>query len=155
MKNLAILATMIFFLSCVTSSVSLESSPSLGDEKIPWWNHHRHFFPRPHHKPYHIRGRGRALPPAPASDSHHVSFHPPQVVTECLSDCKDVRTCFDDIAKAFFTRKAAIGSDCCDSIKKMNGDCEKTVFGSFHNPFFNSYVKLHCSIKDALAPSPA
>ncbi|KAG2273719.1 hypothetical protein Bca52824_056274 [Brassica carinata] len=36
-------------------------------------------------------------------------------------------------------RKAAIGSECCAAIKKMNKDCEKTVFGSFHDPFLTGY----------------
>ncbi|CAN8236131.1 unnamed protein product [Cochlearia groenlandica] len=144
MTNFTILVTMILFFTCVTSQ---DTSRDFESSKLQWRHHPRHFFPRPLH-------RGKALSPAPASDNHH--FHPSPVVTKCLSDCRDVKTCFDDIAKAFFTRKAAIGSECCASIQKMNEDCEKTIFGSFHNPFFNGYVKLHCSTKAiASAPSPA
>lgn len=143
---------MILFTSFLTSKVTareLESTPSLRNEELQW------HLPKPHW-PFHRAGK--ALPPLPAGDFYPIPFHPPPVVAKCLSDCKDVKTCFADIAKAFFTHKAAIGSDCCASIKKMNEDCEKTVFGSFHNPFFNSYVKLHCSNmagSSASAPSPA
>ncbi|EOA22835.1 hypothetical protein CARUB_v10003559mg [Capsella rubella] len=163
MKNLAILIAMILFSSsCVTCLVigqqDFESNPSLGTEELQWWHYH-HFYPYYHpkpHWPFPATG-GKALPPLPAG-FHPIPFHPPPVVTKCLSDCKDVRTCFADIVKAFFTRKPAIGLDCCASIKKMDDDCQKTVFGAFHNPFFDCLVKLHCSTKAAStpsAPSPA
>ncbi|ESQ41723.1 hypothetical protein EUTSA_v10015780mg [Eutrema salsugineum] len=68
-----------------------------------------------------------------------------------------------ELANAFLiTRnKPTIGSessDCCAAIKTLYKDCEKTVFGSFRNPFFNYYVKQHCSTQGGstpVAPSPA
>ncbi|EOA19649.1 hypothetical protein CARUB_v10003092mg [Capsella rubella] len=147
MKTSTILVAMILFTCCVTSQVAarvLESTPSLRDEKLQWW-YHKPRFPFP--------ALGRAFPPLPAGH-----FHPPPEVAKCLSDCKEVKTCFADITKAFVTHKPAIGSDCCAAIVKMKGDCEKTVFGSFHSRFFNGLVKRHCSnkvVSSAPAPSPA
>ncbi|CAH2072529.1 unnamed protein product [Thlaspi arvense] len=150
MKNVvALVLAMILFSSCVTTKVTareLESTSSLRNEELQTWHHYPRFHPRPHW-PFHVPGK--AFPPLPA--------HPvlPPVVTQCLSDSKNVRTCFEDISKTFFTRKAAIGSECCGAIEKMNEDCETTVFGSFHNPFFNCFVKLHCSTKVGSSTSPA
>lgn len=163
MKNLAVLVAMILISCCVTSQVTakdLESIPSLLNEKLEWW--HYHYYPYYHPKPYWpFPAAGKALPPLPAGSNHHfhpIPFHPPPVVTKCLSDCKEVRTCLADIAMAFFTRKPVIGNECCASIAKMNEDCEKTIFGAYHNPFFNCLVKLYCSTKAGStpsAPSPA
>ncbi|KFK25944.1 membrane lipoprotein [Arabis alpina] len=167
MKNLAIFVAMVLFLSCVTSQVTakdLEDSVSpLGNEKLAWWHYHYypHYYPYFHPKPHwpFPRNTGKAFPPLPAGHNFHpIPFHPPPVVAKCLSDCKDVRTCLLDIAKAFHTGKATIGTNCCASIQKMNDDCEKTVFGAYHNIFFNCYVKLACSSKGGStpsAPSPA
>lgn len=165
MKNLAILVAIILFSSFVSSQVTakaVESIPSLGNEELLWWHYH-HFNPYFHPKPHWpFPASGKALPPLPAGYKNHpfhpYPFHPPPVVTKCLSDCKDVRTCLADIFKAFITRKPAIRLDCCASIQKMDEDCDKTVFGAFHNPFFDCMVKLHCSTKAGptpSAPSPA
>lgn len=152
MKNLAFLVAMILLSSCATAKY-LEPIPSLGTEEIQWW--HPYSYPS---KPcWPLPATGKALPPLPAG-FHPIPFHPPPVVTKCLADCKDVRTCVASIAKAFFTRKPAIGLDCCASIQKMDDDCQKTVFGAYHNPFFDCLVKLHCSNKAGStpsAPSPA
>ncbi|ESQ41724.1 hypothetical protein EUTSA_v10014860mg [Eutrema salsugineum] len=167
MKNLAIIVAMVLVSCCVTSQVTARDLESMRSEKLEWWHYHYYpyFHPKPywpHPKPYWpLPGAGKALPPLPAGNNHHfhpIPFHPPPEVTKCLSDCKEVHTCFADIVKAFHTRKPVIGSECCASIQKMNGDCEKTIFGSFHNPFFNCFVKLHCSTKAGStpsAPSPA
>ncbi|CAH2072528.1 unnamed protein product [Thlaspi arvense] len=166
MKNLAVLVAMVLFSCCVTSQVTardLESMPSLRNKKLEWWHYHYYpYYPYFHPKPHWpLPFAGKALPPLPAGYNHHfhpIPFHPPEVVTKCLSDCKEVETCFADIAKAFFTRKPVIGSECCASILKMNDDCEKTIFGAYHSPFFNCFVKLHCSTKAGStpsAPSPA
>lgn len=161
MKNLAILVVaMILFTSCVTSQVTAKNVDSfpLRTEELEWWHYHHYFYPHYHPKPHWpFPTTGKALPPIPAR-FHPIPFHPPPVVTKCLADCKDVRTCVADIAIAFFTRKPAIGLDCCASIQKMDEDCDKTVFGAYHNPFFDCLVKLHCSTKaksTPSAPSPA
>ncbi|KAJ4882621.1 Prolamin_like domain-containing protein [Raphanus sativus] len=142
MKNVTLVLAVILFLSCVISGVTATELESSTNQELFL---SRHVLPRFHPKPH-----------WPFSGDRRV--FPPQEVTRCLSDKKEVGTCFDDIAKTFFTRKAAIGSECCAVIKKMNKDCEKTVFGSFHNPFFAGYVKLHCSTvvgSTSLAPSHA
>ncbi|AED92415.1 unnamed protein product [Arabidopsis thaliana] len=155
MKNLAILVVaMILFSSCVTSQVTAKNVDSfpLRTEELEWWHYnpfYPHFYPKPH---WPFPTTGKALPPIPAG-FHPIPFHPPPVVTKCLADCKDVKTCLADIAKAFFTRKPAIGLDCCASIQKMDEDCDKTVFGAYHNPFFDCVVKLHCSTKAKSTPS--
>ncbi|CAE6106073.1 unnamed protein product [Arabidopsis arenosa] len=149
MKTLTILVAMILLTCCVTSQISArfwESTPSLRNEELQWW-YHKPRFPSP--------SAGKALPPLPAGYFHPVPFNPPPEVAKCLSDCKEVKTCFADIRKTYFTRKPAIGSNCCDAIEKMKDDCEKTVFGSFHNRFFNGLVKRHCSNKVGSSPAPS
>ncbi|KAG2311703.1 hypothetical protein Bca4012_026156 [Brassica carinata] len=164
MKNLAILVAIILvscYLTSIVTASDLESMPSFRNEKLEWWHYHSYpyFHPKPPHWPFPCAA-GKAFPPLPAGYNHFhpVPFHPPPVVTKCLSDCKDVKTCMADIRKAFFTRKPAIGSECCASIQKMDVDCDKTVFGAYHNPFFDCFVKLHCATKAGStpsAPSPA
>ncbi|CAH8350091.1 unnamed protein product [Eruca vesicaria subsp. sativa] len=162
MKNLAVLVAVIFFSCCVTSQVTasdLLSDQSLHSEKF--WNHP--FYPYYHPKPHwpFPRAAGKAFPSISTGYNypfHPIPFHPPPVVIKCLSDCKEVRTCLVDIAKAFYTRKPLIGTECCASIQKMDRDCDKTIFGAYHNPFFDYVVKLHCATKAgsiASAPSPA
>ncbi|CAG7911051.1 unnamed protein product, partial [Brassica rapa] len=138
MKITLVLA-MILFLSCVTSKVTATELESSTNQELFRSRHVPRFHPKPH---WPFRGSGKAFP---AGHFRPTPFHLPQEVTRCLSDKKEVGTCFDDITETFFTRKAAIGSECCAAIKKMNKDCEKTVFGSFHDPFLTGYVKLHCS----------
>ncbi|CAN8300268.1 unnamed protein product [Cochlearia groenlandica] len=156
MKNLTLLVATILISCFLTSQVKardLNSIPSLNDEKLAWW--HYHYYPFYHPKPHWpFPVAGKAFPPIPSTTPFHpIQFQPPPEVTKCLSDCKDVRTCFQNIAKAFFTRKPVLGTECCASIQKMDGDCEKTVFGAYHNPFFNCFVKLHCSAKAGSTPS--
>ncbi|CAN7140885.1 hypothetical protein BRARA_J01814 [Brassica rapa] len=164
MKNLAVLVAMILFSCFVTSQVTasdLLPNPSLRSEKLEWW--HYHYYPYYHPKPHWAfpRSAGKAFPPLPAGYNpyfHPIPFHLPMVVTKCLSDCKEVKTCLADIAKAFYTRKPLIGTECCASILNMDRDCDKTIFGAYHNPFFDWAVKLHCSTKAGstpYAPSPA
>lgn len=141
---------MILFTCCVTSQVTarnLESIPSLRNEELQHHVIRKPLWP--------FTGLGKAVPPLPAGHFHPTPFHPPPEVAKCLSDCKEVKSCFADIAKAFFTYKVAIGWDCCAAIEKLDEDCEKTVFGSFHNPFFNCFVKLHCSNKAGSSPAPS
>lgn len=149
MKTPTILVAMILFTCCVKSQVTariLESTPSLRKEELHWW----------FHKPrFQSPGAGKALPSLPAGHFHPIPFNPPPEVAKCLSDCKEVKTCFADINKAFVTRKPAIGSDCCAAIEKMKDDCEMTVFGDFHNHFFNGLVKRHCSNKAGSSPAPS
>ncbi|CAN7037912.1 hypothetical protein BRARA_B00707 [Brassica rapa] len=165
MKNLTMLVAIILFSCYVTSQVTasdMESMPSLRSEKLEWWHYHSYpyFHPKPPQWTFPCAG-GKAFPPLPAGYNHPfhpVPFHPPPVVAKCLSDCKDVKTCMADIQKAFFTHKPVIGSECCASIQKMDVDCDKTVFGAYHNPFFDYFVKLHCATKSGStpsAPSPA
>ncbi|XP_010492683.1 PREDICTED: uncharacterized protein LOC104770032 [Camelina sativa] len=155
MNTPTVLVAIILFTCCVTSQVTArileEPTPSLRNEKLQWW-YHRPRFPSPR--------AGRALP-LPAGHFHPTPFNPPPEVAKCLADCKEVKTCFADIRKAFITHKPAIGSDCCAAIQNMKEDCVKTVFGSFHNHFFNGVIKRHCSNKavsspaSSPAPSPA
>ncbi|KAL0735684.1 hypothetical protein Bca4012_011894 [Brassica carinata] len=164
MKNLAVLVAIILFSCCVTSQVTasdLLSNPSLRSEKLEWW--HYHYYPYYHRKPHwpFPGAAGKAFPPLPAGYNHPfhpIPFHPPPVVAKCLSDCKEVKTCLADIRKAFFTRKPVTGTECCASILKMDEDCDKTIFGAYHSPFFDWFVKFHCSTKAGStpsAPSPA
>ncbi|KAG2300309.1 hypothetical protein Bca52824_036781 [Brassica carinata] len=136
MKNVTLVFAIILFLSCVTSKVTATELESSTNQELFLSRHLPRFHPKPH---WPFRG------PRPAGHFRPTPFHLPQEVTRCLSDKEEVGTCFDDIAETFITRKAAIGSECCAAIMKMNKDCEKTVFGSFHNPFLTGYVKLHCS----------
>ncbi|CAF1781531.1 unnamed protein product [Brassica oleracea] len=135
MKNLAVLIAMIILSCCVTSQVTasdLLSNPSLRCEKLEWW--HCHYYPYYHPKPHwpFPRSARKGFPPLPAGYNPHfhpIPFHPQLVVTKCLSDCK-----------------------------KMDRNCDKTIFGAYHNHFFDWVVKLHCSTKAGstpYAPSPA
>uniref|UniRef100_A0A0D3EET7 Prolamin-like domain-containing protein n=1 Tax=Brassica oleracea var. oleracea TaxID=109376 RepID=A0A0D3EET7_BRAOL len=137
MKNVTLVLAMILFLSCVTSKVTATELESSTNQELFLSRHLPRFHPKQH---WPFRGSGKAFP---AGHFRLTPFHLPQEVTRCLNDKKEVGTCFNDIAETFFTRKAAIGSECCAAIKKMNKDCEKTVFGSFHDPFLTGYVKLH------------
>ncbi|CAA7061502.1 unnamed protein product [Microthlaspi erraticum] len=150
MKNLILVLAMILFSGCVTAR-ELKSTPSLGKEELLSWPHYPHFHPKPHK----VHRARKPSPLHPAGRHHPVPFHPPPEVTKCLSDGQDARRCLVDIFRASVTRKTAIGPDCCAAIRKMNKDCEKTVFGSFHNPLVHTYVKLHCSNKAVSSPAGA
>ncbi|VVB14899.1 unnamed protein product [Arabis nemorensis] len=77
---------------------------------------------------------------------------PNRQLNKCFSNYKKVTRCF---IKAF-TRKPTIDSECCLAIKKLNKNCENTVFASFRNPFVSNYVKEHCQGGSTPgAPSPA
>ncbi|XP_013658230.2 uncharacterized protein LOC106362954 [Brassica napus] len=150
MKNVTLVLAMILFLSCVTSKVTATELESSTNQELFLSRHLPRFHPKQH---WPFRGSGKAFP---AGHFPLTPFHLPQVVTRCLNDKKEAGTCFNDIAETFFTRKAAIGSECCAAIKKMNKDCEKTVFGSFHDPFLTGYVKLHCStVVGSTSPPPS
>ncbi|KAF8102999.1 hypothetical protein N665_0189s0049 [Sinapis alba] len=150
MKNITLILAMILFSNCVTSKVTLSELKSSTNEEL-----HSLFHPKKNW-PFHVPRK--TFPRIPAGHFRPNPFHPQPEVIKCLSGKKKVRTCFYDLV----TRKADIGSECCAVIKKMKEDCEKTVVGSFHNPIWTGYVKLHCSNvvgsaspAPSLAPSPA
>ncbi|KAG2273717.1 hypothetical protein Bca52824_056272 [Brassica carinata] len=148
MKNVTLVLAMILFIRCVTSKVTATELESSTNQELFLSRHLPRFHPKPH---WPFRGSGKAFP---AGHFRPTPFHLPQEVTRCLS-AKEVGTCFDDIVETFFTRKAVIGSNVAP-IKKMNKDCEKTVFGSFHDPFLTGYVKLHCStVVGSTSPPPS
>ncbi|CAN6872625.1 unnamed protein product [Brassica oleracea] len=150
MKNVTLVLAMILFIRCVTSKVTATELESSTNQVLFLSRHLPRFHPKPH---WQFRGSGKAFP---AGHFRPTPFHLPQEVTRCLSAKKEVGTCFDDIVETFFTRNAVIGSECCAAIKKMNKDCEKTVFGSFHDPFLTGYVKLHCStVVGSTSPPPS
>ncbi|KAL0647686.1 hypothetical protein Bca4012_045977 [Brassica carinata] len=151
MRNIIILVlAMILF----SNSGELESSTN---QELLQSRHYPRFSPKPH---WPFRGSRKAFPPLPSGHFQPTPFHPPPEVIKCLSAKDEVRKCFDDIA--FFTKKAATGSECCAAIQKRKEDCKKTIFGYFHKPFWTGYFKLHCSSvvgstspAPSLAPSPA
>ncbi|KAL5836697.1 hypothetical protein ACOSQ3_013866 [Xanthoceras sorbifolium] len=69
-----------------------------------------------------------ACPPE-TDQTRYPSFSNPKMKT-CLSDLSNIRSCM---------------SNCYSVIKKLDGDCSSTEFGSFNNPFFSTLCEAHCA----------
>ncbi|XP_010558671.1 PREDICTED: uncharacterized protein LOC104827231 [Tarenaya hassleriana] len=145
MKTPTLLIAITLMACYATSHVHAAASAS-DAAQVQW-------FPFPYH---HHRGwpfLGGALPPMPF---HPKPFQPSPIVTKCLSHGGEVKACHDEIVASFFARKAVVGPLCCQAVMAIEGDCEQTVFGFFHNPFFNAFIKQHCSNQSPpSAPTPA
>ncbi|CAH8350093.1 unnamed protein product [Eruca vesicaria subsp. sativa] len=120
MKNVTLVIAMIaiLFSSCVTSKLTETELESSTNQELFLSRVHWPFGP--------FRGPVKRFPPIREGYFRPIPFYLPEEVIRCLSDKEEVGTCFDDISMTFFTREIVIGSECCDAIKKMNADCEKT-----------------------------
>ncbi|XP_010549790.1 PREDICTED: uncharacterized protein LOC104820858 [Tarenaya hassleriana] len=138
MKARTLLTIIVTLVAC-----SVTCNVAASGQNVQW-------FPFPYHRHIGWPFLGGALPPMP---SNPIPFQPDPKVTKCLSHGGEIGACVGEIVSSFFARKAAIGPLCCKAVMMVDEDCENAVFGSFHNPFFNAYIKQHCASQ--ASPTPA
>lgn len=151
-KTPSVLLLVLFIMACCSLKVNSEPETTEPEpvfqarkSNLPVTTLRRPKLPYPYwHLPYPFNPHPS---PKPAPGPHSPKPHPDPKIKKCLKDLKEVHPCMPKLYVGWLTHDFSdLSGQCCDTFKKIDKDCVKTIFCRF-TPFFESMVKEHCSKK--------